>query len=141
MAYSNSAVLPIPGGPTSERTALCPPRTVARSRSRTSRSLRRSTNRLADPDVTIRYQRVRGREPVRSSRKATRPRVLVIRSPLLAARIVLIHDRSVHEVGFTAAIEEPTLASVWQAVAGSAISDQLLEWPPDLFPLTDVILE
>jgi hypothetical protein len=37
--------------------------------------------------------------------------------------------------------EEPTLASVWQAVAGGTIDDGLLDWPPDLFALTDVILE
>jgi hypothetical protein len=36
---------------------------------------------------------------------------------------------------------EPTLASTWQAVAGSAIGDELLEWPPDLLALTEVILE
>jgi hypothetical protein len=32
---------------------------------------------------------------------------------------------------------EPTLASTWQAVAGSPIEDELLEWPPDVFALTD----
>jgi hypothetical protein len=37
--------------------------------------------------------------------------------------------------------QEPTLASAWQAVAGSTISDKLLEWPPDLFTLTEVILQ
>jgi hypothetical protein len=37
--------------------------------------------------------------------------------------------------------EEPTPASVWQVVAGAAIGDELLEWPPDLFALTDVVLE
>ena len=37
--------------------------------------------------------------------------------------------------------EEPTLASVWQAVAGATIDDELLDQPPDLFVLTDVILE
>jgi len=37
--------------------------------------------------------------------------------------------------------QEPTLASAWQAVAGSTISDELLEWPPDLFALTEVILQ
>ena len=37
--------------------------------------------------------------------------------------------------------QEPTLASEWQAVAGSTISDKLLEWPPDLFTLTEVILQ
>ena len=37
--------------------------------------------------------------------------------------------------------QEPTLASAWQAVAGSTISDKLLEWPPDLFTLTEMILQ
>jgi hypothetical protein len=37
--------------------------------------------------------------------------------------------------------QEPTLASAWQAVAGSTISDKLLDWPPDLFALTEVILQ
>ena len=37
--------------------------------------------------------------------------------------------------------EEPTAASVWQAVAGTMIGDELLDWPPDLFALTEVILE
>ena len=36
---------------------------------------------------------------------------------------------------------EPTVMSVWQRAAGSAITDELLGWPPDLFALTDVILE
>src|SRR5262249_7255131 len=36
---------------------------------------------------------------------------------------------------------EPTLASTWQAVAGGPIEDGLLGWPPDVFALTDVILE
>jgi hypothetical protein len=35
----------------------------------------------------------------------------------------------------------PTLASVWQAETGLAITDEILEWPPDLFALTHVILE
>ena len=34
-----------------------------------------------------------------------------------------------------------TLAAVWQAVAGGPITDQLLDWPPDLFAVTDLILE
>ena len=37
--------------------------------------------------------------------------------------------------------QEPTLASVWRAVASSTIGDELLEWPPDLFALTEVILQ
>jgi hypothetical protein len=35
---------------------------------------------------------------------------------------------------------ELTPAAVWQAVAGRAIGDELLEWPPDVFALTDVLL-
>jgi hypothetical protein len=38
-------------------------------------------------------------------------------------------------------LPEPTLASAWQAVTGTAIGDELLEWPPDLLALTEVILE
>ena len=34
-----------------------------------------------------------------------------------------------------------TPASVWQAAAGSPIGADLLEWPPDLFALTGVLLE
>ena len=37
--------------------------------------------------------------------------------------------------------EEPTPASVWRGDGGEPIGDELLEWPPDLFALTDVILE
>ena len=38
-------------------------------------------------------------------------------------------------------MDEPTPAYVWFAVAGRAITDELLEWPPDLFALTNVILK
>jgi hypothetical protein len=37
--------------------------------------------------------------------------------------------------------EDPTLASTWHAVAGSPVTDEFLEWPADLFALTNVILE
>src|SRR5205814_10456536 len=30
------------------------------------------------------------------------------------------------------ALTEPTLGSAWQAVTGTTIGDELLEWPPDL---------
>jgi hypothetical protein len=43
--------------------------------------------------------------------------------------------------GSTDQPQEPTPASMWQAMAGRPITDGLLEWPPDLFALTDVILE
>ena len=52
------------------------------------------------------------------------------------ATIVTPDDPSWHD-----ARQEPTLASVWQAVAGTTIGDELLEWPPDLFALTEVILQ
>jgi hypothetical protein len=34
-----------------------------------------------------------------------------------------------------------TPASLWHAVSASTITGNLLEWPPDLFALTDVLLE
>src|SRR5262249_48950323 len=37
--------------------------------------------------------------------------------------------------------EEPTAASIWKAVGEGPITDELLEWPADLFALTSVILE
>ena len=43
--------------------------------------------------------------------------------------------------GWEDARQEPTPASVCQAVAGTTIDDELLEWPPDMFALTDVILQ
>jgi hypothetical protein len=36
---------------------------------------------------------------------------------------------------------ESTPASVWQAGCGRPIGDELLEWPPDLFALTSLILD
>jgi len=36
--------------------------------------------------------------------------------------------------------EEATLVSTWQALVGTPITNQFLEWPADLFALTDVIL-
>src|SRR5215467_12878658 len=36
--------------------------------------------------------------------------------------------------------EEPTPASVWYSLTGTTITDRFLEWPADLFALTDVIL-
>ena len=38
-------------------------------------------------------------------------------------------------------VREATLESTWQAVAGWSITDHLLDWPPDLFALTEVLLE
>ena len=37
-------------------------------------------------------------------------------------------------------VSEPTLASTWHAASCGAITDELLDWPPDLFALTNVIL-
>lgn len=36
---------------------------------------------------------------------------------------------------------EPTLASTLLGVGGTPIGDELLEWPPDVFALTEVLLE
>ena len=36
--------------------------------------------------------------------------------------------------------DEPTAESIWQAMAGITIDDHLLEWPPDVFALTDTLL-
>src|SRR5262249_58735993 len=40
-----------------------------------------------------------------------------------------------------AEICEPTLASTWEAIAGRRPSDELLDWPPDLFALANVALD
>ena len=37
-------------------------------------------------------------------------------------------------------VSDPTLASTWHGASGGAIADELLEWPPDVFALTNVIL-
>src|SRR6516162_4599191 len=37
-------------------------------------------------------------------------------------------------------VSEPTLSSAWYAASGAPISDRLLEWPPDVFALTNVLL-
>jgi hypothetical protein len=36
---------------------------------------------------------------------------------------------------------EPTMASTWEAIAGCPLTDELLEWPPDVFALTNVVLD
>ena len=36
--------------------------------------------------------------------------------------------------------DEPTAAFVWLSVAGGLITDDLLDWPPDVFALTNTIL-
>jgi hypothetical protein len=43
--------------------------------------------------------------------------------------------REVHE-----GVSEPTPASSWYGASGAPITDQLLEWPPDVFALTNVVL-
>ncbi len=37
-------------------------------------------------------------------------------------------------------VSEPTLASTWHAASGGSLTDELLDWPPDVFALTNVIL-
>jgi hypothetical protein len=36
---------------------------------------------------------------------------------------------------------EPTPALIWQSVTGCLITDRLLEWPPDVFALTNLVLD
>jgi hypothetical protein len=36
---------------------------------------------------------------------------------------------------------ELTPVSLWRTAAGASISDELLDWPPDLFALTDLVLQ
>lgn len=38
-------------------------------------------------------------------------------------------------------MDEPTPAYVWYSMAGVPITDELIEWPPDLFALANVILD
>jgi hypothetical protein len=45
------------------------------------------------------------------------------------------------DLGWSHPPGQPTLTSAWRAVTGTAIGDELLEWPPDLLALTEVILE
>jgi len=42
--------------------------------------------------------------------------------------------RDAHRVRSTR-VTGPTPASTWYAVSGAPITDELLEWPPDLFAL------
>jgi hypothetical protein len=50
-------------------------------------------------------------------------------------------DSHAKEQAVNSQTEGPTLAATWHTVAGSPITDEFLEWPADLFALTDVILE
>lgn len=45
------------------------------------------------------------------------------------------------KAGPSVAIGEPTLASTWERIAGCRLSDELLDWPPDVFALTNVALD
>jgi len=38
-------------------------------------------------------------------------------------------------------LSDPTPASIWRSVAGCLITDRLLEWPPDVFALTNLVLD
>jgi hypothetical protein len=37
--------------------------------------------------------------------------------------------------------ERPTLASTWWSISGGGFTDELLAWPPDVFALTNVLLD
>src|SRR6476619_4330710 len=40
-----------------------------------------------------------------------------------------------------AGAERPTLASTWWAISGRGFTDELLAWPPDVFALTNALLD
>ena len=40
-----------------------------------------------------------------------------------------------------AGAERPTLTSTWWAISGGGFTDELLAWPPDVFALTNVLLD
>jgi hypothetical protein len=42
--------------------------------------------------------------------------------------------------GASERVSRPTPASTWMAVSGGPITDRLLEWPPDVFALANVVL-
>jgi hypothetical protein len=64
---------------------------------------------------------------------------MTTQQPAPATTLRLTADRS--GARRLVADEEPTPASVWRAVSARPIADDLLMWPPDLFALTDVILD
>jgi hypothetical protein len=41
----------------------------------------------------------------------------------------------------SAGAERPTLTSTWWAISGAGLTDELLAWPPDVFALTNVLLD
>jgi len=43
-------------------------------------------------------------------------------------------------MGIAERVGGPTAASIWYAATGAPITDRLLEWPPDVFALTNVVL-
>jgi hypothetical protein len=45
------------------------------------------------------------------------------------------------ELDRTATSDQLTPAALWQAAAGAPIGDELLEWPPDLFAVTHLVLQ
>jgi hypothetical protein len=46
------------------------------------------------------------------------------------------------EYQFGAGVPRPTtVASLWQAMSGRPLSADLLDWPPDLFALTSLVLQ
>src|SRR5262245_25325477 len=57
------------------------------------------------------------------------------RDDLPGARMGVIAGRS------GARAEGLTLASAWQAISGGEFTDELLAWPPDVFALTNVLLD
>jgi hypothetical protein len=65
-----------------------------------------------------------------------------VRNRLRAARrkVIGMTSMAVLEQDTSVGSYELTSASLWRAFAGRGITDELLEWPPDLFALTDRVL-
>jgi hypothetical protein len=57
------------------------------------------------------------------------------RSPGARVSVIEANDLLVYE-----RVREPTPGSTWYAASGGPITDELLEWPPDLFALANVVL-
>jgi hypothetical protein len=59
----------------------------------------------------------------------------------MVRRMVMKTDDNKLRTAKKAFAEDPTPASMWYALTGSPLTDEILEWPADLFALTNIILK
>ena len=99
--------------------------------------------RLPGPPTDRRARARAGRRsaPQRASRTPSGRRPCLQGVPMPAVLTSPAATTLTRAVRWDYAANEPTLATAWQAVTGTTIGDELLEWPPDLLALTEVILE